>query len=262
MVQVEVEKKVYLQTPQNADKFLDAVLQLAADDKCFDESSERRVLGESQTNHYFYPTSPVVLQNFQWDRWQTVPDFSYEEFANATSISVRTRKVVKPIRAYDGDYPYDEEVLLVIKADFSGGDASNSAVRFEGEYKFPVDQDTLDAFLLLAGFSLQAKWSRDRDSYHFYLKPNNYLNYFFHDGVTVSVTIDRNAGYGYLAEVEVSSQNDDVKALEGIAERIISNCGFSVMDNALLDAMFQYYNKHWRNYYGTDKTFNIELEGR
>lgn len=249
MVQVEVEHKIYLETASNAEKFIDAFRQLASGDVAFYD--EMRYLGrEEQKNHYFYPSSPVLLQNFQWPRWECIPAFSYSDFDKATSVSVRTRYV---------NNESFQKTLLVVKAALDGGDASNGSKRVEGEYLFPTDQDTLDAFLLLAGFSLQAKWSRVRESYEYVLKENSYINHLMGE-VFVSLSLDRNAGYGYLAEVEVSTDYEyaSPEDLSKVASNLIGLTGFQVMDDTLLDAMFAYYNKHWKNYYGTDKTFRIE----
>lgn len=249
MVAVEVEHKVYLETVGNAEKFMDSFRQLASEDTAFYDAM--RYLGrEEQKNHYFHPSSPVLLQNFQWPRWECVPEFLYSDFERATSVSVRTRYV---------DNESFQKTLLVVKASLDGGDASNGSKRFEGEYQFPTDQDTLDAFLLLAGFSLQAKWSRVRESYEYVLRPNTYINTLMGE-VSVVLSLDKNAGYGYIAEVEVSTEYEYAtpEDLSKVASNLIGHTGFQVMDSGLLDAMFSYYNKHWKNYYGTDKTFRIE----
>ena len=73
------------------------------------------------------------------------------------------------------------------------------------------------------------------------------------------MTIDKNAGYGYLAEFEIiesdPSRADGAKAK---LREIIKNVGLEELDQARLGRMFAYYNAHWPEYYGTEKIFVIE----
>jgi hypothetical protein len=73
------------------------------------------------------------------------------------------------------------------------------------------------------------------------------------------VTIDKNAGYGYLAEFEIV-ENDPLRAdaTKARLRQLIKNVGFEELDQARLARMFAYYNANWRDYYGTEKIFVIQ----
>lgn len=67
--------------------------------------------------------------------------------------------------------------------------SSNGTARIEWEVDLPsMTLDEMDTLVLQAGFSYQAKWSREREGYM--LNDNTVL------------CLDKNAGYGYLAEFE------------------------------------------------------------
>jgi len=104
--------------------------------------------------------------------------------------------------------------------------------------------DNLDAILLESGFEYQAKWSRERVEYSF---------------DNINVCIDKNAGYGYLAEFEmVIANSDETQMAEENIRGIMARVGVEELDQARLARMFDYYNQNWRDYYGTEKTFTIE----
>ncbi len=149
----------------------------------------------------------------------------------AKDVSLRTRDA-------------DGKVLLVLKASIDDTTSANGTARreFEREVALPIEK--LDEALLGAGFEYQAKWSRERTEYKF-----NGAN----------VTIDKNAGYGYLAEFEMVEQ-DPSKADETKARlrTLIEDVGLQELDQARLARMFAHYNAHWREYYGTEKIFVIE----
>ena len=78
---------------------------------------------------------------------------------------------------------------MVVKATVNNETSSNGTARIEWEVDlFPMTLDEIDTKLLMSGFEYQAKWSRARDSYK--LNQNTIL------------CLDKNAGYGYLAEFE------------------------------------------------------------
>ena len=73
------------------------------------------------------------------------------------------------------------------------------------------------------------------------------------------VCIDRNAGYGYLAEFE--RMTDDAGEVDSLRESILSTIGtlgLSELPQDRLERMFAHYNAHWDEYYGTERTFTIE----
>ena len=104
--------------------------------------------------------------------------------------------------------------------------------------------EELDQLVLKSSFEYQAKWSRERTEY-------KYLG--------VNATIDKNAGYGYLAEFE-KVINDEAKVAEAKTRlrEVVSELALEELDQVRLERMFAYYNANWRDYYGTDKVFVVE----
>lgn len=147
-----------------------------------------------------------------------------------SSYSVRTRE-------------RDGEVLLVVKAAKDGGTSENTVTRLEFEEAVPVTLDALDRLVENAGYRYQAKWSREREEYAF---------------KGMNVCIDKNAGYGYLAEFErVVGEEDDHEAVRRELVEAMAALGAAELPQDRLARMFAHYNDHWAEYYGTDKTFTI-----
>jgi predicted adenylyl cyclase CyaB len=138
----------------------------------------------------------------------------------------------------------DGKVLLVLKASIDDTTSANGTARREFESEVKVSMEELDKVLLDAGFSYQAKWSRERQEYKF---------------SGANVTIDKNAGYGYLAEFEmIESDPSKADAVKARLRKLIDDVGLKELDQARLARMFDYYNAHWPDYYGTEKIFVIE----
>lgn len=123
--------------------------------------------------------------------------------------------------------------------------SSNGTARIEWEVDLaPMTLEKMDELVLEAGFTYQAKWSREREEYQ--LDHNT------------AVCIDRNAGYGYLAEFErVITDASQIEATRAELLTIIESLGYTELDQARLARMFDFYNKNWRDYYGTEKVFTI-----
>ena len=192
-----------------------------------------KVTGQnSQLNHYFVGGDLNVLFSlleniFTKEQRDKFADF----FANGTDFSVRTRYK-------------DGEVLLVMKAALDGGTSANTVSRLEFEESLPITLAELDNFLLKAGFEFQAKWSRTR------------VEYAYKD---ITVCLDKNAGYGYLAEFEtVTTEKDELPAVRARLEACMAELGVVELGQERLARMFAHYNEFWPEYYGTEKTFNIE----
>jgi len=184
-----------------------------------------------QLNHYFNTGPMDQLYN------KVLPILPNDEHArlthiitNGKSFSVRTRGT-------------DNAVLLVIKASIDDTTSENGISRIEFESAVPHTLDELDAILLEAGFPYQAKWSREREEYHV-------------RGATV--TIDRNAGYGYVAELEkVVAHPDHVPPAREELRSLMQELELEELEQDRLERMFAYYNEHWPEYYGTDNIFTI-----
>ncbi len=184
-----------------------------------------------QLNHYFtggdMQELAVTLE----------PHFSVETLEKFIEIlqkgsdfSVRTREK-------------DGTVLLVVKASVGDDTSSNGVARMEFEEEVNLSLDDLDNLLLAAGLRYQAKWSREREEY-----VCNGIN----------VCLDRNAGYGWLAEFEkVVGQESELDAARAEVRALMEQCGVQELQQDRLERMFAFYNAHWGEYYGTDKVFTV-----
>lgn len=138
----------------------------------------------------------------------------------------------------------DEDILLVVKASIDEGTSANTIKRMEFEEPVGVTLAELDELLLKAGFTYQAKWSREREEYTY---------------KGASVCLDKNAGYGYLAEVEKIVHDEELAdAVRAEIDTIMAELEIVELDQDRLARMFAHYNKHWPEYYGTDNVFIIE----
>ena len=223
--QYEVEIKTLLGSKENADDFLENLENAV-------EKLEKK-WENAQLNHYFMSGDfEKLLQNLEG---KLSPE-RLESLRNITNISgkhsIRTRFV-------DGDS------ILVVKLSVDDTTSSNGIQRMEWEEVFAwMSIDNLDAILLESGFEYQAKWSRERVECSF---------------DNINVCIDKNAGYGYLAEFEmVIANSDETQMAEENIRGIMARVGVEELDQARLARMFDYYNQNWRDYYGTEKTFTIE----
>ncbi len=139
----------------------------------------------------------------------------------------------------------DGTVLVVIKASIDSGSSHNTVSRME--FEEPVKGHTLaelDSLILSCGFEYQAKWSREREEF---------------GDKNIHVCIDKNAGYGYLAEFEklVDREEEAAKTKDELLA-LMAELGVEELPQARLERMFAHYNAHWPEYYGTDKIFVIE----
>jgi len=224
MAHFEIEIKSLLGEKANADILVERMREL---DPAVSIESQNK-----QLNHYFhkgnvqdlYKKVEYLFTGEQHDKFKKIVERG-EEF------SVRTRQ-------------RDDEVLLVIKASVDEGTSSNTVRRMEFEEPVEVTLDELDSILLDAGFEYQAKWSRERQEY-------------LYKGI--NVCLDKNAGYGYLAEFEkiVASEEMADEAHKEI-NLLMDELNVVELEQDRLARMFAFYNENWRDYYGTDKVFVVE----
>ncbi len=185
-----------------------------------------------QLNHYFVGGS---LQSLAAALEAHLPDDKKVLLADITvkakDFSVRTRWA-------------DGTVLMVVKASVDDTTSSNGTARLEWESPVSMTIEALDQLVLGAGFTYQAKWSRERED-------------FSYKGANVS--IDKNAGYGYLAEFEMIADNPE--AADQTKQQLrdmMKELGVEELPQDRLARMFDFYNSHWAEYYGTENIFNIE----
>jgi adenylate cyclase class IV len=222
---VEVEIKSLLGDEEKAKELKQKMLAL--DPSC------RLIDSNSQLNHYFTGGDSALFQkNFlelisleERDRFLRI-------LSEGKNLSIRTRKA-------------DENVLFVIKASIDDATSFNGTARIEFESKMAMSIDELDALVLSSGCAYQAKWSRDREEYE------------MSDGT--HICIDRNAGYGYLAEFErVVSEEMSADEVKKELRALMEKLEVAELPQDRLERMFAHYNKHWQEYYGTEKTFTVE----
>lgn len=187
-----------------------------------------------QLNHYFeggdvknlYSAAEMYLTEADKSKFQKIA-------AEGKDISVRTREM-------------NGTVILVLKASVDDTTSANGTARIECESTVPLSLDALDQLVLGAGFHYQAKWSRERTEYKL-------------SGKDITVCLDKNAGYGYVAEFEKvigdATHADAVKAeLRGLMQEF----GVEELPQDRLERMFAHYNQHWAEYYGTNNVFTIK----
>lgn len=224
MAHYEIEIKSLLGEAEVAKQLKDKMLEL--DPAC------TQTAGSKQLNHYF---SDGDIQLLFGKTIALFDEAQVEKFRimieKGTDFSVRTRQK-------------DSLVQLVVKASVDGGTSSNGVSRLEFEEAVPLTLAELDDLIIGAGYVYQAKWSRDREEYDY-------------KGVTVC--IDRNAGYGYLAEFEKITEDENaVATVRNELESLMAELGVVELTQDRLARMFDFYNHNWADYYGTEKTFTIE----
>ncbi len=219
----EIEIKTLLGNEENKNAFVTKLMGI---------DGVKETGSSSQLNHYFvdgdlevvYASLEDILSDDKKESFRTLIE-------QGTSFSVRTRQM-------------NDQVIFVVKASIDETTSENGISRIEFEELLDMTLVELDEVLIGAGFNYQAKWSRDRVEYQV---------------GDVTVCLDRNAGYGYLAEFEMvvddPNMQDDVKEkLYGL----MSILEVEELDQARLARMFEYYNANWSDYYGTEDVFTIE----
>lgn len=187
-----------------------------------------------QLNHYFilHEDGSVDLKNY------FKPYISENKISEFEKILTEGKKFSVRTRDADG------KVLLVIKASIGSDTSANGVSRIEFESDMSMSIDELDNLLLKAGLSYQAKWSREREEYKL---------------GDMNICIDKNAGYGYLAEFEkITEDQNHVPVLKSEIESLMKEFGVEELPQDRLERMFAYYNANWKNYYGTENIFNIK----
>lgn len=200
----------------------------------------------AQLNHYFEPDSDRLEHDALEKLGKAVVSHLGENAraklenmigqTRAKEYSVRTRLV--------GQDASDGEVFLVIKATMGTDSSANGVARMEFEERVWLSLEELDRIVLSCGFRYQAKWSREREAY---------------TCKGINVTLDKNAGYGWLAEFErIVPSAQELGPAEVEVRALMAQLGVEELPQARLERMFAHYNKHWQEYYGTDRIFVVE----
>ncbi|MFA5132189.1 MAG: CYTH domain-containing protein [Candidatus Paceibacterota bacterium] len=224
MSQYEVEIKSLLGTRDKADTLIQNLARAG-----FVIDSPKR---STQLNHYFtYSDLEMFLETTLPYVPEEKKDLFVKTIKEGSNFSIRTRQS-------------NDKVLLVVKASLGDDSSSNGVARMEFEIEMPMTLVELDQILLDSGLQYQAKWSRQREEY---------------EGEGITVCLDKNAGYGYLAEFE--KVVDDQALVQETKESLLSfmeRMGTEELPQGRLERMFAHYNTHWPEYYGTDNTFTVE----
>ncbi|MEL6802947.1 MAG: CYTH domain-containing protein [Bacteroidota bacterium] len=224
MSHFEIEVKSLLGAEENAQQLKAKMHEL--DPACVCTSTN------TQLNHYFeggdihelYAKTEHLFTGTEHDKFKKVVE-------RGNSFSVRTRQ-------------RDQEVLLVVKASVDEGTSENTVSRMEFEEPVAVTLAELDVLVAAAGYTYQAKWSRTREEYAY---------------KGANVCLDKNAGYGYLAEFEkIVDDESGVPDVRAELDALMAELGVAELPQERLARMFDFYNQNWADYYGTDKTFTIE----
>ncbi len=220
---VEIEIKSLLGSAEAANALRSALLARGAQ---LAETS-------SQLNHYFTGDAVPALVA------RATTFLAAGDLAQLAAIVGRARKASVRTRLLNGT------ALLIVKASLDDTTSANGITRLE--FEAPASDLTLeelDAEVLAAGFDVQAKWSRQRETYLL---------------ADVAVSLDKNAGYGWLAEFEIMADDDhDAPAQAARLRALMAELRAEELAQARLERMFAHYNANWRQYYGTERTFTIE----
>ncbi len=224
MAHYEIEIKSLLGEKAYADALLAKMCELDPACAC--------TARNTQLNHYFKNGDMGTLYEAARHRFDEKTQEALKDIIErGTSFSIRTRQ-------------RNNEVLFVIKASVDAGSSANTVSRLEFEEPVSISLAELDALMLNAGFEYEAKWSREREEESY--KGSN-------------VCIDKNAGYGYLAEFEkIVPQDEAIDHIRQELDMLMAELGVTELPQDRLERMFAHYNEYWPEYYGTEKTFIIE----
>nr|AIA18251.1 CYTH domain protein [uncultured bacterium] len=220
----EVEIKSLLGSKEKRDALISKLKEKDANIKLVAE--------EKQLNHYFIAPENVDLKAALSSLIAEDKKAALDKIlTEGKKLSVRTRES-------------NGKVIFVIKASVGDDTSSNGVKRIEFESPVSISLADLDNALIKAGLSYQAKWSREREEYA---------------SGDMHVCLDRNAGYGYVAEFEKMTQDEaDLEKTRQELLSFMSAVGADELKQDRLERMFAHYNAHWSEYYGTEKTFTIE----
>lgn len=222
----EVEVKSLLGNQESADRLRARMMEL--DPSCVMTASS------SQLNHYFEGGDLHELARVFAPLVSEETAKKMERIATeGKSVSIRTRQVG------------DGFGRVVLKASVGDDSSANGVARIEIEELIEGKSlAELDEIVKSAGFTYQAKWSRAREEYV---------------SGPVTVCLDKNAGYGYLAEFErVVESADEIPSARADIDAFMEKLGVTELPQDRLERMFAHYNLHWPEYYGTDHIFVID----
>src|SRR6185437_2779183 len=210
MANFEVEVKSLLGSEENAQALRERMKVI--------DPSMHITSRNKQLNHYFTGGDMQALAV------SLEPHFSVETLQKFIDVLQKGKDFSVRTREKDGT------VLLVVKASVGDDTSSNGVARMEFEEEINLSLDDLDNLLLASGLRYQAKWSRNREEY-------------LCRGI--NVCLDRNAGYGWLAEFEkVVGQESELDSARHEVRALMEQCGVVELQQDRLERMFAFYNAH------------------
>ena len=222
----EIEIKSFLGSRERADELKRHLVQLFP--------ALRALPPHKQRNFYF--NTPPDLSRVE----KVAQAFLSAEKQAELSHIIKSAKSGVSIRTRDAD----GKALFIMKASIGDDTSANGVSRIEFEEPVALSFDELNERLIGAGLTYQAKWSRERE--HF-------------DLGSIHITIDKNAGYGYLAEFEkMLDDGGEAEYAKKELKALMTELKCTELSQERLERMFTYYNEHWQEYYGTERTFTVE----
>lgn len=236
MQSYEVEVKALLGGSERAEELRKAMRKL-------DPSCELLAVGR-QLNHYFEPNAAHGDAKTPLERLHDEIAPLIEKSAAARLADLAARATDYSVRTRLKDEGDAKAVYLIVKASVGDDTSANGVARMEFDEKIALPLSDLDQLVMSCGFAYQAKWSRQREEY-----VCNGIN----------ITLDKNAGYGWLAEFErIVEDGGEVAAAEAEVRSLMDKLKVQELPQDRLERMFAHYNAHWQDYYGTDTVFTIE----
>jgi len=192
---------------------------------------------ETQLNHYFNYSDYSLAYLFDILRDYLTTDQELElsnVIGRGDKFSIRTRCID------------NRESFFIIKYSIFDENSSNGTIRKEYEVLLDISFITLDNLLLNAGLTYSSKWGRQRET-------------FIKDDVTA--TIDLNAGYGYLLELEILTEKvEETQQIYGQLLQELITLDLEELNSKLLTNMFNFYEEHWDRFYGTENYLSNDLD--
>lgn len=105
------------------------------------------------------------------------------------------------------------------------------------------DFETLDKILVTLGYEYDTKWYRKR------------IEYKYED---FHITLDFNAGYGWVTEIELMVGEGEEKKAKELILQFAKKLGIDPTPKETFNKMYEYYKKNWEKYYTTKEVFDID----
>ncbi len=222
----EVEIKYLLTDKSDRDRLVEAVREIYSQSK---KTKSSIVLS------YFYEPVESVSQLLAATQ-NLLEDVDFSELKslleNSEELVVKSRSI-------------DDVVYFAVKGASRGEDAVHAISRIEFETEINDSLEAVNGELVSKGLKLASKWSSKRD----YFELEN----------GIEMNIEFVSGYGYKAELEILTEDDEVESIISKLRGAADKLGLTEANQQLFGRMYKYYNAHWEEYFNTDKIFPDEV---